>query len=399
MASPFTINDLTTPVTRDEAKGSIYSVLAQLGVNTTVWKPGAVVRTIITACAIIIAALSVLISKVARSGFLDYAEGAWLKITAKQVYNVDKAEATFATGEVTVDNEAGGVYSPGIGDVIFRNSVTKKTYRNTEAFSIGALETGVVVAVEALEVGTASNASPGTVTEFETPLNGLVVTNAAAIVATDEQGDPSLRQDCRNALGALSPNGPADAYTAVAKKAKRSDGSSIGITRVRHVKDGKGGLDVYLATPTGGITGDTDDPLTDLGAANDDIQRLAAPLGVTVRVHSATAVPIAVTYEAWLYKSNLDDATILAAVAAQITDELSTSPIGGHRVGLEPGRIYRSALEAVIGKAVDDDGVVVGIFRVSLPTPASDVDLAYSEAPVAGTITGTINQLAPPGGI
>ena len=57
------------------------------------------------------------------------------------MYGVERSPGTFASGTLTFDNAGGGVYSGGIGDLIVRSSTTNKTYRNTEAFTIGALAT------------------------------------------------------------------------------------------------------------------------------------------------------------------------------------------------------------------------------------------------------------------
>ena len=41
------VDDLMQPITVVHAKASIYQVLEQLGVPTTSWKPGAVVRAVV----------------------------------------------------------------------------------------------------------------------------------------------------------------------------------------------------------------------------------------------------------------------------------------------------------------------------------------------------------------
>jgi hypothetical protein len=90
------LDELTTPLTTDQVKARIYATLASVGVSTTSWKPGAVVRTMIAACAIVMAALSELTANIARSGFLELAEDKWLALVAHHVYGVDKVYATFA---------------------------------------------------------------------------------------------------------------------------------------------------------------------------------------------------------------------------------------------------------------------------------------------------------------
>jgi hypothetical protein len=105
----FSIDELITPLETEEIKTSVYSALATVGVTTTTWKPGAVVRTIIAIVAVILHALSVLVSNIARSGFLALASGTWLALKARYDYAVEKQEAEFASGTVLVSNASGGV--------------------------------------------------------------------------------------------------------------------------------------------------------------------------------------------------------------------------------------------------------------------------------------------------
>ena len=130
---------------------------------------------------------------------------------------------TFATGTVTIDNAGGNVYALVPGDIVLLNSVTNKTYRNTETVNIASLQTGVVVAVQADELGSASSAAAGDVDAFVTPLLGLSVTNAASLVGTDPETDTALRARAMEKVGALSPNGPRDAYAYFAKSAVRAN--------------------------------------------------------------------------------------------------------------------------------------------------------------------------------
>jgi phage-related baseplate assembly protein len=118
----------------------------------------------------------------------------------------------------------------------------------------------------------------------------VTVTNAAAFVGTDEETDVDLKVRCVAKLGSLSPNGARDAYNFIARSATRADGSPIGITRVRTIPDGIGGVDVYLATPSGGVTGTSGDPLTDLGAVAAAIWETTEPLAVEATVASATKI-------------------------------------------------------------------------------------------------------------
>ena len=383
------LDALVTPLTRDEVKTSIYQVLEAVGVDTTTWKPGAVVRTIIAGVSIVLSALSELQAKIARSGFLELSDGDWLTLVAHHVYNVDRIEATFAEGTLTLTNAGGGVYNLDPDDLIAVNPDTGKTYRNTEAIALGAMET-LDITIRAVEAGSSSTSIAGTIVELETELLGVSCSNALAVVGRDDELDPDLRTRCYEKLGALSPMGPWDAYAFAARNAKRPDTSSIGVTRVRQVKDGAGGVTTWVATATGTVTGDPDDPDTDLGIINEAIQQLAAPLAVTAVVDSASAVVLAVTYELWAYNtSGLTDAQLIAAVGTKLSAFVSSQPIGGNVIGVDPGKIFRTGITAAIFSAHPV------IFRVDLTLPAADVGLNSNEVAVLGAITPVVHQVAP----
>lgn len=387
-----TLAELTTPLTVDEVKASIYAAIEAKGTLTASWKPGATARTIVAAVSIVIAAFSRLVSLIAASGFLALAEGDWLTLVALHVYGVERDLGSFATGEVRLNNTGGGVYSGDPGDLVLKNTSTGKTYRNTAAFSIGALEANVFVPIQAIEIGTDSNAGPGDIDDFETLLLGVVVTNLAPVLGTDVEEDDALKARCSAKTGTLSPNGPRDAYHYVALSAKRAaDGTSIGVTRVLTVPDGVGGVDVYVATATGAIAGDAGDPDTDLGAVAEAIHTQVEPLAITPVVQSAVAELIDVTYELWVRNtSSLSDAEIEVRVGLKLSEYLATSPIGGFLLeGEAAARIYVSALEAVIASALPGREV-----RVEVTVPAADVVIAATEAPVLGDVAAEIHQVS-----
>src|SRR3989304_1758463 len=94
-----TLAELTTPLTVDEIKTAIYAALAPNGAATTTWKPGAVVRTIITGVAIVLAGFSRLQAAIAKSGFLGLAEGDWLTLVAFYVYDVTRGPGRVPPGK------------------------------------------------------------------------------------------------------------------------------------------------------------------------------------------------------------------------------------------------------------------------------------------------------------
>lgn len=379
-----TLDELVEPLTLEEARASIYATLATKGVTTTTWKPGAVVRTIIAALAILVVAFSRLQALVGKSGFLELSEGDWLTEVARNVYGVERDLGSFATGNVELDNASTNVYSGVAGDLVFAHATTGKTYRNTAAFSVGSLALNVLVPVQADELGSGSNANPGTITVMKTPLAGVTATNPTALVGNDVEADPALRTRSREKTGVLSPMGPRDAYAYVAKSVKRADGSSVGVTRVKTVPDGVGGVTVYIADADGPVAG------PDVTLVADAIHKLVEPLSITPNVQSAVAKLIVPTYTLWVRDtSGMSNADIAAAVQTKLTDWLATQPIGGWIKPTQPGRVYLDAIRGVIVSTLGNDLTI----DVDLTVPAADVDILSNEAPVLGTPTATIIQI------
>ncbi len=373
-----TFDELTEPLTVDECKAAIYATLAAAGTDVTVWKPGAVTRAIITGVAIVLAAFSRLQVAIAKSGFIDLATGDWLTLVALYVYGVTRDTGSFATGIIDVDNSSGSTYSGDADDLVFLNSTTGKTYRNTGVFSIVGGANNYEIAVRADELGTGSTASAGQINALVTTLLGVTVTNDVAIVGTDAESDASLRARCREKLGSLSPNGAKDAYAYFAKTTKRADGSSIGVTRVRAVGDGLGTVSVYVATASGGVTGTAGDPATDLGAINQAIQLNVVPLGVTATVATAVVKEIDVNYDIWLKDTvGVTEAEAETKINAALTAYFASVPIGGEVISPATGKVYKSAIEAVIGRVFPDHTV-----RIDVDVPLADVSIATNEAPV-----------------
>ena len=382
------LDTLTTPLTVAEIKAAIYDTIASEGVATTGWKPGAVVRTVIAGVAIVLAAMSSLIALVAKSGFLELSEGDWLTIVAEKIYGTTRSDGTFASGTVTADNSTGSVYNIDPGDLILLNSTTGATYRNTASVTIGSMATGVAIDVVAEQLGSAGTAQVGQIDALVTPLLGVTVTNAAAIVGTDEQGDTSLKAAAQERSGALSPDGPADAYRYFARNAVRAaDGASVGVTRIKTTADGDGGVEVLVATATGGVTGTQGDPATDLGAVFANVEANAVPLGITLTVVSATALSVAVTATVWVREAySQTDAQIEDACEDALTLLMSEMPIGGDVISPAVGKVYRAAIQACIADTIGYANMVTQ----TLTLPAADVEPDDDEAPVIGAVNITV---------
>lgn len=383
-----TLDELTRPLTVDEVKAAIYATLEAQGVQTSTWKPGAVVRTIIAGASIVIAAASRLQAALARGGFLDLAEGDWLTLVARHAYGVERHRGSFASGQVTLTNTGGGIYSGDAGDLVFSVSTgaaAGKTYRNTAPYSLAAMST-LDVPVEAVELGSASTAGAGDIDTLETALIGVSVTNALALVGTDEEGDEALRQRCRDKLGSLSPNGPRDAYAFVARTTRNADGETIGVTRTRTVADGAGGLTVYVASAGGTVAG------PDVALIQAAVNELAEPLAITATVASASPVEIAISYEVWVRDTiGLTVDQIKSAVENAVDALFGATPIGGDVISGAPfGALYKPAIEGAITSAVGAHYLV----DLSVTIPSADQPFTVDQVPARAATLAAVHFVA-----
>jgi hypothetical protein len=174
----------------------------------------------------------------------------------------------------------------------------------------------------------------------------------------------------------------------VARNAKRENGDAIGVTRVATQADGTGRVDVWVATPSGAVSGTAVDQSSDLGRISKAIAEQAEPLAVNAVVESASNLSVPITYELWMYSS----AGLLATQVERLVSEalmklLQNTPIGGHLVDGNR-RLYLSDIASAI------DSVRPEIFRVAIREPAADVPVLINQAPVAGTISGTVHHVA-----
>lgn len=384
-----TLADLLQPQTREDAKASLYNVLEDLGVSTTGWKSGAVVRTIVACTAVVLEATLRMQNRIARAGFREYVQDrAWAIINAAQTYGYTPRAATFAAGTLTVDNTKGWDFADvQPGEFVVQASSTKKNYTNTAVFSVGPLETGVLVACRAIESGSLSSIHAGGIDTLVTNYLGLEVTNAEAWVGLDDETIEEINQACDDSLDGKSSAGPAGAYAAAARAAVRQDGTAIGCTRFRSTAT-DGVVTQYCATATGGVTGDVNDPATDLGAIAVAMQAQAAPTGVTALPASAKPATVDVEYTAvFATTSGVTVSDRETAIGVDLGVFFSTEPIGGHIIPPAAGKLFVDALEGVIRAATP------GCITVAVTTPAADVALTIDEVAQLGTITHHVSEV------
>ena len=371
-----------------ESKETIYrfalGVGQAIGLNVSSWQPGDPTRSLFHIESELLSSLEALVAGYISSGFLDYASGTWLKILAEQVYGVTVPPATYASCDVVLTNAGGGIYDLEVGDVTLKNSLTGKTYRNTTSGLLGGLST-LTVTVVADEAGSESSAGAGEIDELVTSLLGVTCSNALAAVGSDEQEESTTRQQCRDKLGSLSPNGPREAYSYVALTPELTGTSAISRVRV-YANSETGDVRVILAGPGGAIV-EADRALVEAA-----ILQWATPLCITPTIESATAVTVDIAYELWVYKrAGKTAAELEADVETALETLFKTRPIGGDLLdGEASGKLYRSLLESTIESSNDQ------AFRVELATPAVDVSLANEEVAALGTVTATTHLVVSP---
>ncbi len=376
------INDLLETATADQIKTSIYALLVDLGVTTTSWQPGAVVRTIIVVLSTLLAGYFALVNTIAKSGFLDYAVGGWLTLLASLVYAVERVEATFATGSVTLNNAGGGLYTFGPGEFVCKASALEKTYTNTASFTLDPLETGLVVPIIAQEIGSASTASPAQIDTLVTVMTDVTVSNALAVTGVDAETDESLRERCRDSLGALSPNGPKSAYEYIATTPELVGG--VIINRVKVLPPpGDNTLTVVIAGPNGAVSGG------DVTAVQTGIDANATPEIGTVVVQSATNLALTFVVTLWVSAASALSPSAWQTMAKDaLVAWVKTLPIGGVDLGSGGKVLFRQAIGVL-------ENIDQYVLQASL-TPESDTSLTSTQVAtlVAGDVTVTVNVVS-----
>jgi hypothetical protein len=301
-----------------------------------------------------------------KAGFLSTAEGDWATVHAKEVYNVDRQAATYAKPTVTLKNNGGGVFpSLGNGGLTVKCSATNKTYHTTD--NPGTLGPNVTLTfqLEADEAGAASSVGDDEIDAIVTTLLGVEIVSSTGAAAQDEQSVGELQDQCGDTLGALSPNGPPDAYEYVCKNPALTGNTEI--NRATSVGDHDSGeVTVYVASATGSVT-----PAS-VAAAQAACLKWATPLTVLPTVYSAAANPVAIT--AQISGSDIP-ASFRAAILGELGALFIALPIGG--------TVHRSRIIAAIHDAVPQ------IASVNLISPAIDVVMPANNVPTLGTINLT----------
>ena len=383
------LQDLIVTKTNDEMLAEELTVAQSEGLATTTWQAGSVIRTILVIMAHMFAMFSAIIVAPIRGGFGDLVSTlGWAKIWAKQTFDVDHVGAEPATGYVDITNATDEQHDLDVGELIIAHQTTGKLYRNDAAISILANDTLEDVAISASEVGTGSNAAPGTITVVVGPsMDGVTVTNPASVLGADDETVSALVDRSRGKLAALSPDGPKEAYNYIAKTPEFSP-TSTPITRATTKADPATGLVTTYIANAGGAPSSGDVAIVQ--AAFD---KWAEPWCVTSTATAAAPVTVHVTYQVWV-RSSLAEADIKTAIATTLATYFAALDIGGDIIPpAVTGTVYVDALAVSISGAKTAADQAIGAVRCLVTLPAADVDLDEDEVAVLGTVTGTVNFL------
>jgi len=343
------------------------AVAQALGLPVSTWRSGDPTRSLYAYLADVLAALEEQSVQFAKAGFLSTAEGDWATVHAAEVYGVTRGAATYATPSVTLTNGGGGVFSDlGNGGLTVKCTATGKTYRSTNDPGVLGAGDALTFALIAEESGAASSVAVNEIDSFVAPAElatfDVAITSSTSAAAQDEQSVTELQDQCGDTLGALSPNGPPDAYEYVCK-----DSDLTGVTEINRataVGDSDTGLvTVYVASAAGAVSA------ASVAAAQLAVELWSTPLCILPTVVSATEQ--AVNISAQITGPNIP-ATYLEAVNGRLGVLFLSLPIGGD--------VYRSRLIAEIHAAVPQAE------SVNLVTPTGDTVVAASAVPIVGTL-------------
>lgn len=371
------ISQLVSTETQAQVMQTLLDIAASVGVDTTSWQSGQPLRSFFAVCAQKLADYTTVRAQLASMGLLDLATGDWLALYASSMFGVTKIFATAASGAVTFTN-TGGSQAIGIGQIIVAHSVTGATYRNTVAFTLATGTTTVAIAADA--VGTGSNAAPGFVSVMVTSIVGVTVTNALAVLGTDDETDEALRVRCRQQQAATSPAGPWDAYSYVAKTPSYS-ATSVAITRIQQVLDTTTGiLTGYLANANGAPSGG------DVTIVQNAWDTWVEPQGILSQAVAAANLTVNVTSIVYVAGKSTTRtvAQIQSDVAAALAVYFASIPIGGYIVPPANGLVYLDGIRGAIRDSTP------GVVLSTVTTPATDLPVAAGQVPILGTVSTSV---------
>lgn len=365
MTTPLSAVALMARQTADEILALALEVAALVGLPVTTWRVGDPTRTQFRALSTKLAAADAIQSELAKASFItgpadERASGDWLTLRVSDVYGVDREEATFSTPSVFLDNAGGGLFELDARGLVVSSSATGATFRNQSPVTINPGQTGLEVSLVADAGGSAGSVGANELDTIVSPpivTLGVTIASSTAAIGSDAQSDVGLIEQALATLGALSPNGPVDAYEFVARNAALT--GVEGVTRAKAEGDTSDGtVVVYVATAAAALDGPS------VAAIQVAVDTWAQPLCTDATVISGTPQTVPVTYVLTPAHPEAQDA-IEAAVAAHFAvvdfgGQVTTSAL----VSIAHAVCGASLVKAVVSSPVVDITLAAGVFPV-----------------------------------
>lgn len=340
---------------------------ATLGLPVTSWREGDPTLTLFDHQAETLATRDEAASEFIQGGFLSTSGDDWGEVHASEVYGVERTDSSPSTPTATLNNAGGGFFGLDPGDLVVKSSTSNVTFHSTSPGTLGAGDTVTFDLVADVD-GSDGNVDVDEIDAIVSPpMAGVTVVSSTRALGTDKQALESLKQDCTDSLGALSPNGPADAYEFVVRNEELTGVSTI--TRSRSTNDSDtGDVTVYLAGPSGGVDG------ASVTAAQGAIDEWATPLTITAL--AATAVNQTVNITATINRVGVTSKVTLALQAL-----FARFPIADE----DGATVGRDALIQAIRASIDPTLTDFSLL-VNLTAPAADVPYVEGRVSVLGTV-------------
>ncbi len=367
------INTLFLAETAERLLALAIQVANALGLPTTSWRTGDPEPVLLEVTAESLAIRDQQLTDYIMAGWLSSAVAraketgsqAWLELLAFEMFGVTVPGAGYATPSITLVNGGGGNYPRGIGEITVRNSSTGKTYHNTNAPAPLNAGATVTYQLEADEAGSASGVGVDEIDEIVTTMLGVVIDGNTSGYASDAPTPEEIQTLCLATLGALSPNGPPDAYEYVCLTPSLSGQSEV--TRAyAYASSPSGTAQIVVASASGPVSEGS------VALCQDAVEKYATPLCITPNVASAVAYYVVVT--AAIHGTAIP-ADFQSKIELAIAAYLASVKIAG--------TVARSAIIATIHQAVPE------IESLTLTYPAADIPLGAFEVPTSGPITIT----------
>lgn len=380
-----TLEQLTTPVTEDEALATLLSIATELGFQATSWQTGSAQVRFFRLLARTWSKVSSTVSLIAAGGFTSLAattEGAsgFLRLLARYFYDIEPLEAQPTIGKILLTSSPGApVHTWSAGDMIIANEEQgidgAITFTCTEGGTLGP-DSSITIEFKADVAGTSGNLAPNTPLFFWTPYVGVTATNPALLPASntwittpgeDEESDQRLFLRCMGRWSRLSYSNIDGAYVGWALEALPA------LTRVTiDSSPGDGTVRIIGATALGGLSPTQITTIEDyINGVNDGVGR--RPINDIVSAVSADTVTTpALTVTAYVITGIIGVEAAELVIAQKLLAFIGQQPIGGVRLQGSQGRILFDDLLETAKTAAP------GIRSVSLSI-TEDVILAIDE--------------------